>query len=212
MNAKSPAQRAAFGGILAALSVVCLIAAAYLPAGRLGFYFIAAFLPATAVAEGRRGLAALCSAAACGVALLLLPNKIAILPYACFWPGTRCCGMCFPPEPFFRQAAALLCFDAGSFVGIPAGERFRRRPGRAVSPGNEALLWPRRRSLADRVPCADFFSGCFSNTISSGLSPGFSGGDPPVRGGILRVFRGCGAFCPLLVLFWDNHSYQTKAS
>lgn len=114
MKLTSPAQRAAFGGILTALSVVCLLAAAYLPAGRLGFYFIAAFLPAVATAEKRRGLALLCALAALAVSLLILPDKIALLPYGCFLAWYAVLRDLFSPlNRVLSKVFLLLCFDAG---------------------------------------------------------------------------------------------------
>ncbi len=174
MNAKSPAQRAAFGGILAALSVVCLIAAAYLPAGRLGFYFIAAFLPATAVVEGRRGLAALCSAAACGVALLLLPNKIAILPYACFLAWYAVLRDVFSPlNRFFGKLLLLLCFDAGVLLwGFLLANVFGVAPAALFPLEMTPILWAAAAvALQIAFLAADFFFGLFLEYYIQRLKP-----------------------------------------
>ncbi len=143
MRLNSPARRAAFGGVLTALIVVCLIAAAYLPAGRLGFYFIAAFLPVTAIAEGRRGLAALCATAACALALLILPDKLAILPYACILAYYAVLRDLFSATGrILGKLLQLLCFNAGLLLwGILLVNLFGLSPAEFFPIEMTTLLW-----------------------------------------------------------------------
>ncbi|MGI6150791.1 MAG: hypothetical protein ACOYIR_02405 [Christensenellales bacterium] len=174
MKITSPAQRAAFGGILTALGVVCLIAAAYLPAGRLGFYFIAAFLPAIATVEGHRGLAALCSAAALGVALLLLPNKIAVLPYACFLGWYACLRDAFSRlSRVFRTLLLLLCFNAGVLVwGFLLARVFGIGPAELFPLEMTPLLWAVAIvALQIAFLAVDFFFGLFVDYYVQRIKP-----------------------------------------
>ena len=96
------------GGILTALGVTCLIAAAICPPE--GWLLYAAFL-AIAV-EGHR--AALCSAAALGVALLLLPNKIAYCPTPAFGLVRMLARRVFRPERVFER-----CCSCSAYRGVP---------------------------------------------------------------------------------------------
>lgn len=85
MNNGSNAKRIALSGILGALSIVCLFLAAYLPAGRLGFYTVSSFLCGIIIIEfgGRAGWAFY---AATGLlSLVLVPDKLGIVPYIMFF-------------------------------------------------------------------------------------------------------------------------------
>jgi len=156
MKAKNPARRAAMGGILAALSVACLLAAAYLPAGKLGFYFVAAFLPIISIAEGDRPTAALSSLAASLVALFILPNKVAVLPYVCFLAWYAILRDLFSKlSRVAGKLLLLLCFDAGVFVwGLILSTVFGIFPSQLFSFDMTPLLW----ALAAVASQAAFFA------------------------------------------------------
>lgn len=85
MNNGINAKRIALSGVLGALAMVCLFLAAYMPAGRLGFYTISSFLCGIIIIEfgGRAGWAFY---AATGLlSFILVPDKPGIVPYIFFF-------------------------------------------------------------------------------------------------------------------------------
>lgn len=178
MKITSPAQRAAFGGILTALSVLCLLAAAYLPAGRLGFYFIASFLPAVATVEKRRGLALLCALAALAVSLILLPDKIAILPYGCFLAWYAVLRDVFSPlNRVVSKVLLLLCFDAGIVIwGFLLIKVFGMELSALLPWLTSPLLWALAViALQVLFLAADFFFGLFLAYYEQRIRPALFG-------------------------------------
>jgi len=75
------ARQAAFGGILAALAVLCLYLAATLPTLRLFCYGLSSVFIAVLIIETRVAAGWLFFAATALLALLLVPNKLRLLPY-----------------------------------------------------------------------------------------------------------------------------------
>lgn len=85
MNSGSNAKRIALSGILGALAIVCLFLAAYLPAGRLGFYAVSSFLCAIIIIEFGGGAGWAFYAATSLLSLMLVPDKLGIVPYIMFF-------------------------------------------------------------------------------------------------------------------------------
>ena len=82
MNTRRRTFAITFCAMLAALSLILLLAASFLPSGRLALAAVAGFLPAAAVLSAgglRAGLA--CYIVTAALALLLLPDKFAALAY-----------------------------------------------------------------------------------------------------------------------------------
>lgn len=108
------ARLIALGGITAALIAICLYAASIVPGGKLGFYFIAAFLPVLMLLEGYRAGALLSAGAAAALLLLLLPNKMTVLPYVCFLGWYAALRDCLIGKRLLTARAILLvAFNAG---------------------------------------------------------------------------------------------------
>ena len=85
MNNRINARRIALSGVLGALAVVCLFLAAYLPAGRMGFYTISSFFCGIIIIEfgGRAGWAFYTASSL--LSLILVPDKLGIIPYIFFF-------------------------------------------------------------------------------------------------------------------------------
>ncbi len=79
------ASRVALGGVLAALSLLLLYAAALLPTGRIGMVAVAGLVPAAGVISGGLAAGFLCYGAAGLLGLLLLPDKGCALLYVIFF-------------------------------------------------------------------------------------------------------------------------------
>jgi hypothetical protein len=84
-DTRSTAKKAALGGILGALTIICLFFAVTLPTSRLSLYALASFFISVVIIEtgivsgwifyGATGL----------LALLLLPDKTGVVPYVIFF-------------------------------------------------------------------------------------------------------------------------------
>ena len=107
-------KRVALGGISAALIALCLYAASAFPAGRLGFYFLAAFFPVMLLCEGQRAGALIAAGAAALLVLLLVPNKLPVAAYACFFGWYAVLRDCLVGKrTLFARAVLLIAFDLG---------------------------------------------------------------------------------------------------
>lgn len=110
----SPSRRTALGGILTAVSLLMLFAAAHAPTGRAGFYFLTALMPLLLLGEGMRGTALLSFMTVCALGFLLIPDRTALLPYVCFlgWYAIVRDAL-HKLSPWTARVILLLCFDAG---------------------------------------------------------------------------------------------------
>lgn len=77
-----PARQAAVGGIFAALCLICLYIAAYIPTNRLFFYALSSLFVSFVVVESGIGAGWLFYAATSLLAFLLIPDKLSVIPYA----------------------------------------------------------------------------------------------------------------------------------
>lgn len=75
-------QKITFSAMIIALSVVCLYIASLLPGGSPALYFIASVLVAALVLEDEPMLAVLAFIAVSVLAMLVVPNKLMVMPYA----------------------------------------------------------------------------------------------------------------------------------
>jgi hypothetical protein len=82
-------KRIAFGGILTALTVIAVFAAAYVPSGKLSVYVLASFFTAVFVIHFGAKFGLLFYITASLLSWILLPDKMAVVPYAGFfgWYG-----------------------------------------------------------------------------------------------------------------------------
>ena len=86
---RSPTFRVALGGICLALTLVFMFAGTVVPGIDLTLFALSSLFTAVMIIETRVGGGALLFFAACLLGFFLLPNKLAILPYAAFfgyWP------------------------------------------------------------------------------------------------------------------------------
>lgn len=74
-------RRLTLGAMIAALTVLCLYAAAVLPTGRIVMYFLSSVFVYVLACEGAYGSALLSCFASAGIAFLLLPDKLPVLAY-----------------------------------------------------------------------------------------------------------------------------------
>lgn len=78
-------KKVAFGGLVTALSTLCLYLASVLPTNRLFFYAISSMFVFTMVIEFGIPSAIITYLSITILALILLPNKIMIIPYLLFF-------------------------------------------------------------------------------------------------------------------------------
>lgn len=71
-------------GIFAGLMAALLLAAGFVPTGRIGLYVLAALCAASVCRLGVMRDGMLCALAAALTAVILLPDKLAVLPFALF--------------------------------------------------------------------------------------------------------------------------------
>lgn len=83
----------ALGGICLALTVLFMFGGTFIPGIDLTLFAIASLFTAVMIVETGIGGGALLFVAACLLGFFLLPNKLAILPYVCFfgyWAIPKC--------------------------------------------------------------------------------------------------------------------------
>ena len=118
------------------------------------------------------------SAAALGVSLLILPNKIAILPYACFLAWYAVLRDLFSPlNRVVSKLLLLLCFDAGVFLW---GFLLVRVFGMAITSllpweMTPALWIAAAAALQIAFLAADFFFGLFVEYYGQRIRPNLFG-------------------------------------
>ena len=78
-------KRIALNGILGALAVICLVLAAILPTNRLSLYALSSFFVAVSIIESGVKAGWIFYAATCLLALIVVPNKLGIIPYVIFF-------------------------------------------------------------------------------------------------------------------------------
>ncbi len=84
-NVSISSRSIALGGILTAITIICLFLATVLPTSRLSFYALSSFSTAVVVLEfgAGRGAAFYC---ACSIlSFIIIPNKLAVVPFAVFF-------------------------------------------------------------------------------------------------------------------------------
>ncbi|HZJ58162.1 MAG TPA: hypothetical protein VFD89_08000 [Clostridia bacterium] len=82
---KKRSKMVALGGILSALCVICLYLAVYLPTNRLFFYSLASIFVSFIVMESGIKSGWLFYIATSILSMLIIPNKIGIIPYLVFF-------------------------------------------------------------------------------------------------------------------------------
>ncbi len=78
-------KRIALNGILGALTVICLVLAAILPTNRLSLYALSSFFVAVSIIESGVKAGWIFYVATCLLALIVVPNKLGIIPYVIFY-------------------------------------------------------------------------------------------------------------------------------
>lgn len=78
----SATKKLILGAMVTALSVLCVYAAGILPTLRVASYFLSSLFVYVLVSENAYGSAIIAFVASCAVSFFLLPDKLAILPYA----------------------------------------------------------------------------------------------------------------------------------
>jgi len=84
-NSLSNTKRIAFNGIIAALTVIALFAASVLPTSRLSLYALSSFFSAVIIIEFGIRNGWIFYISSCLLALIIVPNKIEVLPYIIFF-------------------------------------------------------------------------------------------------------------------------------
>jgi len=85
MNGTANAKRLALGGILAALTLITLYAESVLPTSKLSLYALSSFFVSVIVIESGIKWAWIFYIASSILALIILPDKIALIPYLVFF-------------------------------------------------------------------------------------------------------------------------------
>ncbi len=78
-------KKIALNGILGALAVICLLLATILPTNRLSFYALSSFFIAISIIESGARAGWGFYLASCLLALIIVPDKLGIVPYAIFF-------------------------------------------------------------------------------------------------------------------------------
>ncbi|WHH57353.1 hypothetical protein [Petroclostridium sp. X23] len=84
-NRSSIGKKVALGGFATALAVICLYIASILPTNRLFFYAISSMFLLALVVEFGTGAAVAAYAATSILALIIIPNKLMLIPYVLFF-------------------------------------------------------------------------------------------------------------------------------
>lgn len=82
---RSNTKKIALNGILGALTLICLFLAAILPTNRLAFYALSSFFISIAIIESGIKAGWLFYAATALLALIILPEKLGLVPYVIFF-------------------------------------------------------------------------------------------------------------------------------
>ncbi len=78
-------KKIALNGILGALAVICLVLAVVLPTNKISLYALSSFFVTISIIESGVKAAWIFYVATSLLGLILLPNKLGILPYALFF-------------------------------------------------------------------------------------------------------------------------------
>lgn len=78
-------KRIALNGILGAVAVICLLLAVIMPTSRISFYALSSFFVAVSIIESGARAGWLFYAATSLLALIIVPDKLGIVPYAIFF-------------------------------------------------------------------------------------------------------------------------------
>jgi len=78
---KGPAQRVAYSGILAACCLLTLFLATVLPTNRIFFYGLSSVFAAIIIIEHGTKAGGIFYVATCLLALMIIPNKLRLIPY-----------------------------------------------------------------------------------------------------------------------------------
>lgn len=81
----SNTRKIALSGILTAFIVIALVLESITPTGKLGFYVLAAFILSVVLLEAGVSWGWGAYVASCGIGLLLVPEKMNLLPYVLFF-------------------------------------------------------------------------------------------------------------------------------
>jgi len=84
-NQKSSAFKVAIGGLLLALTIIFIYLESVLPTGRLSLYALSSFTVSIIIIEFRAGFGWVFYTAACLLSLIVVPDKISVVPYAAFF-------------------------------------------------------------------------------------------------------------------------------
>ncbi|MGI5852477.1 MAG: hypothetical protein GX340_06820 [Clostridiales bacterium] len=82
---KRKSKMVALGGILAAICLICLYLAVYLPANRLFFYSLASIFVSFIILESGTKYGWSFYIATSALSMFIIPNKISLLPYLVFF-------------------------------------------------------------------------------------------------------------------------------
>ncbi len=78
-------KKIALNGILGAVAVICLLLAVLMPTGRISFYALSSFFVAVSIIESGARAGWLFYVATSLLALIIVPDKLGIVPYAIFF-------------------------------------------------------------------------------------------------------------------------------
>jgi hypothetical protein len=78
-------KKIALNGILGAVAVICLLLAVIMPTSRISFYALSSFFVAVSIIESGARAGWLFYAATSLLALIIVPDKLGIVPYAIFF-------------------------------------------------------------------------------------------------------------------------------
>lgn len=82
---KSSAFKITTSGLLLALTVIFIYLESVLPTGRLSLYVLSSFTVSIIIIEFKPGSGWIFYAATCLLSLIIVPDKIAVVPYAAFF-------------------------------------------------------------------------------------------------------------------------------
>lgn len=84
-QSKEKTRKIALSGILSAFIIIALVVESFAPTGRLGFYVLAAFILSVVLLESGVKWAWASYGVTCVAGLLLVPEKLNVLPYILFF-------------------------------------------------------------------------------------------------------------------------------
>ncbi len=119
----SASKRLTLGAMIAALTTLCLYAAAVLPAGHIVMYFLSSIFVYVLACEGAYGSALLSFIASAGVSFFVLPDKLPVLVYTLLlghYGITRTALRSRTNSKLFSMMVMLLYCDLFSGIGLYA--------------------------------------------------------------------------------------------